>query len=206
MNKPIVSTGFSKLADPNLLTKTGQILEMMSGNISYPNPTPTLAVVQTSAKAFSDGLTAAADGGKSLTAAKNSARAALIDLLGSLALYVQQNCNSDLATLLSSGFDARKEPQPAGILPAPTGATLANGTLAGTLDLRSKPVSNAKSYEAQQTTDITKEESWESVGTFTSTRIPLEALTPGTTYWARVRAIGASGPGAWCDPVSAMAL
>ena len=206
MNKPLVSLGFSRLADANLVTKTNQIIAGMTGNPSYPKPTPTLAAVQTATTAFSDALTAAADGGKTKTALKNAAREELLALLRNLALFVQQNCTDDLAVLLSSGFDARKEPQPAGTLPAPEGATLLNGTLSGVLDLRSRPVVNAKSYEAQTTTDVNKDESWKDVGTFTSTRIALEDLTPGMTYWARVRAIGSAGPGAWSDAVSAMAI
>ena len=55
------------------------------------------------------------------------------------------------------------------------------------------------------TTDINKDE-WESVGTFTSTRFTLEDLKPGSTYWARERAIGAAGPGAWSEAVAAIAI
>ena len=90
------------------------------------------------------------------------------------------------------------------MLPAPDGTTLLNGTRTGVPDLRSRAVVNAKSYEAQTTPDLNKEESWEDVGTFTSTRIALEDLTPGMTYWARVRAIGAAG--AWSAAVSATAI
>jgi hypothetical protein len=206
MSRPFVAINFAKLGDSSLVTKTEYIITSMTGNTHYPTPTPTIPVVQTAATAFQDTLAAATDGGKIKTAQKNAAREALLDLLRNLALYVQQHCQDDLATLLSSGFEARKEPQPAGVLPAPEGATLLNGTLTGTLNLRSKPVTNARSYEAQTTTDVNKADSWDAVGTFTSTRIELADLTPGTTYWARLRAIGAAGPGAWSDAVSAMAI
>ena len=206
MYKSLVSLGFTKLADANLVIKTNQIITGMTGNGSYPNPVPAILAVQNAATTFADALTAAADGGRIKTAQKNAAREALLALLGNLALYVQQTCTDDLAVLLSSGFEARKVPQPAGTLPAPVGTTLLLGALSGVLDLRSKPVVNARSYEAQMTTDVNKEESWKDVGTFTSTRIALEDLTPGMTYWARVRAIGSWGPGAWSDPVSAMAV
>ena len=164
MKKPIVSLSFTKLTDANLVTKTSHVIASMTGNSSYPTPTPALATVQTALEAFSEALTEAADGGKKKTALKNGARVELLDLLRNLALYVQQNINDDLAVLLSSGFDAQKEPQPAGVLPAPQGATLLNGTLSGVLDLRSRPVVNAKSYETQISTDVNKEESWEDAG------------------------------------------
>ena len=205
MKKPIVSLSFAKLADANLVTKTNQILASMTGNTNYPTPTPTLPVVQAAATAFSSALTAAADGGRTKTAEKNAARTVLLGLLRNLALYVQQHCNEDLVVLLTSGFDAQKEPQPAGVLPAPLGATLTQGPLSGRLDFRTASVANASAYEGQMTTDINKSE-WEDVGTFTATRFSLDDLKPGTVYWARSRAVGSEGPGAWSDAVSAMAI
>lgn len=205
MKKPIVSLSFARLADANLVTKTNQIIASITGNTNYPTPTPTLPVVQAAATAFSSALTAAADGGRTKTAEKNAARSVLLGLLRNLALFVQQNSNEDLAVLLSSGFDAQKEPQPAGVLPAPQGATLTQSTLSGQLDFRAGSVSNASAYEGQMTTDINKDE-WENAGTFTATRFSLDELKPGTLYWARSRAVGSAGPGAWSDAVSAMAI
>ena len=205
MKMPIVSLSFARLADASLVTKTNQIIASMTGNTNYPTPTPTLPVVQAAAAAFTSALTAAADGGRTKTAEKNAARTVLLGLLRNLALYVQQQCDEDLAVLLGSGFDAQKEPQPAGTLPAPQGATLRQSTLSRQLDFRAGAVANASAYEAQMTTDIGKDE-WENVGTFTATRFSLDDLKPGTTYWARSRAVGSAGPGAWSDAVSAMAI
>lgn len=130
----------------------------------------------------------------------------LVDRLRSLALYVQQECDGDLAVLLTSGFEANKAPTPAGVLPAPQQVTLTQGTLSGSLDLRGRPVPNAGAYEAQKTTSVANPGSWESVQPATAARVTLEGLTPGTNYWARLRAIGAAGPGAWSEPVSAIAI
>ena len=201
----MVSLSFGKLADANLVTKTNQILASMTGNTNYPTPTPTLPVVQAAATAFTAALTAAADGGRTKTAEKNAARTVLLGLLRNLALFVQQHCHEDLVLLLTSGFDAQKEPQPAGTLPPPQGATLTQSRLSRQLEFRAGSVANANAYEGQVTTDIGKDE-WENVGTFTATRFSLDDLKPGTTYWARSRAVGSAGPGAWSDAVSAMAI
>ena len=179
---------------------------MMTGNAEYPLPTPSLASVQTSLTGFQNALADAKDGGTAKTAQKNAVREVLVDKLRSLASYVQQECGGDLAALLSSGFDAGKAPTPAGVLPAPQQVTLTQGELSGSLNLRGRPVANAGSYEAQKTTDIAKANSWEPVGQFTAARMTLEDLTPGTTYWGRLRAIGSAGPGAWSEPVSAIAV
>jgi hypothetical protein len=182
------------------------VIAKMTGNAEYPTPTPTLASVQMALTAFQNALAEAKDGGTAKTAAKNAAREVLVGRVRSLALYVQQTCGDDLAVLLSSGFEAVKSPTPAGVLPAPDGVTLTQGTLSGSLDLRGRPVPNAGSYEAQKTTSIANPNSWEPVGQFTAARMSLDGLTPGTTYWARLRAIGSAGPGAWSEPVSAIAI
>ena len=65
---------------------------------------------------------------------------------------------------------------------------------------------NAGAYEAQKTVTIDNPNSWESVDQVTAARMQLDGLTPGKTYWARLRAIGSAGPGAWSEPVSAIAL
>ena len=107
--------------------------------------------------------------------------------------------------LLSSGFDAQKEPQPAGVLGAPQNVTLTQSSLSGKLDFRAAPVTNASAYEGQMSTDVNKDD-WQNVGVFTASRFSLDDLKPGTTYWARSRAVGSSGPGAWSDAVSAIAI
>ncbi len=62
------------------------------------------------------------------------------------------------------------------------------------------------SYEAQLSTDVNKADEWENAGAFTAARTTFDELTPGKTYWARLRAIGSAGPGAWSERVPAMAL
>jgi hypothetical protein len=201
-----VSLGFAKLTDPQLVTKADRIINGLTGNAAFPTPSPSVASVQTSVTAFQDALAEAADGGRTKTALKNDARETLLTKLRTLALYVQVQCDNDLATLLSSGFDATKPPTPAGILPAPQNVTLTQGTLSGQLDLRAQPLTNAGSYEGQLTTDLNKQDGWETIGNFTAAKMTAQELTPGEKYWGRLRAIGAAGPGAWSDPVAAIAI
>ena len=121
-------------------------------------------------EAFQTALAAAADGGKLKTAEKNAAREALLDSLRSLALYVQQNCDNDMTKLLSSGFDPRKQPEPAGLLPAPQGVTLTPTGIHGEMSVRGSAVPNARAYEAQSCNDPGTSADWESQGTFSSAR------------------------------------
>ncbi len=201
-----VSLSFARATDGNLIIFTDSVIDKLTNNAEYPSPAPKLASVQTSLTAFQDALAQTKDGGPSKTVAKNDARAALVTKLRSLALYVQQACGDELAVLLTSGYEAVKAPAPAGVLSAPQRVTLTQGALSGTLDLRGGPVSNAGAYEGQKTMTIDNPNSWESVDQVTAARMTFEDLTPGKTYWGRLRAIGSEGPGAWSEPVSAITL
>ena len=39
-----------------------------------------------------------------------------------------------------------------------------------------------------------------------NTRVMFDSLTPGKTYWARVRTNGTAGPSDWSNPATAMAV
>src|SRR5437660_11580286 len=79
----------------------------MTGNASYPTPPVTVAQLGMLRSAFEDAaVAAAAQRGKAATAAKNTARDALVLALRKNAAYVELTCNNDLPTLLSSWFEA----------------------------------------------------------------------------------------------------
>ena len=71
--------------------------------------------------------------------------------------------------------------------------TLTQSMLSGQLDFRGGAVVNASAYEGQMTADLNKD-AWATVGVFTASRFSLDDVKPGTTYWARERAIGSAGP------------
>jgi hypothetical protein len=70
--------------------------------------------------------------------------------------------------------------------------------------LRVSPVTNAKSYQIQFSTDNGK--TWTLAGAYPKARsIALTNLTPGTTYMIQAQAIGGStGQSGWSNPVSIM--
>ncbi len=201
-----VALSFMKLSDAKLVIFADHVITCLTGNSEYPTPNPPLSIVQTALTEFQEKLAEAVGGGVVRTAHKNAAREALLTKLRSLALYVQEECGGELPRLLTAGYEATKTPAPAGILPAPEGVTLTQGTLSGSLNLRGSAPDNAASFEMQTTTQIANPASWATAGQATAPRMTLDGLTPGTTYWSRMRAIGSAGPGAWSEPVSAMAI
>src|SRR5205823_5774636 len=114
-----VSTSFLTTdTDAELIVDSGRIISSMTGNVNYPAPDPTLAEVGAARNEFITAVNGL-DGSAAATATRDQKRAALVDLLRALALYVQMQCGGELPVLLSSGFTAQKQRQPAGQLAAP---------------------------------------------------------------------------------------
>jgi hypothetical protein len=204
-----VLLGFASATDHSL-EQTAMAVHMKTyGNAAYPAPTVTEPDFAAALTAFSEAIPTAAQGGPAETADKNNKREALISLLRKLAGYVQENCGNDLATLLSSGFDAVSTNRASTPLEAPTIKDIING-MSGQLVVRVSPIANAKCYEVRYAL-IGADGApgpWQDGGLFTNSRhMAINGLTPGGNYQFQVRAVGGStGYSDWSDPVSHMSL
>ena len=199
-----VSLAFARLPDKELDNFTLGVKNGITGNAAYPTPPVTMVNLETARVDFEQKIAAAATGGPPDTAAKNNSRQALLGSLRALASYVQINCNNDLATLLSSGFQAASTNRTQSPLDQPTSLVIVNGTT-GQLVASVAPVKNTSLYEGRikgPTGD------WlPSVFTGDSQHIIFNGLTPGTNYTVEVRALGGStGQSDWSDPSSHMSL
>jgi hypothetical protein len=199
-----VSLAFARLPDKELDNFTLGVKDSMTGNTAYPTPPVTMANLDTARVDFEQKIAKAASGGPPDTAAKNNSRQVLLGLLRQLASYVQINCNNDMATLLSSGFQAMSTNRAQSPLDQPTSLDVQNGT-SGQLIASVTPVKNTSLYEGRikgPTGD------WlPSVFTGDSQHIVFDGLTPGTTYTVQIRALGGStGQSDWSDPSSHMAM
>ena len=102
-----VCLAFAELADVALDDFAVAIITGLTDNLSYPSPPVTVAQLATLKSAFENTIVAAAaQRGRAATAAKNTARDALVLALRKNAAYVELTCNNDLPTLLSSWFEA----------------------------------------------------------------------------------------------------
>ena len=102
-----VCLAFAELADVALHDFAVAIITGLTGNASYPTPPVTVAQLGTLRSAFGDAVVARLhNAGRPATAAKNTARDALVLALRKNAAYVELTCNNDLPTLLSSWFEA----------------------------------------------------------------------------------------------------
>lgn len=170
---------------------------------AFPTPPVKPADLATLTTGLRTAMAVAASGGPQATAAKDKAFAALADALRKDAHYVEIQANHDLETALSSGFNVVSTNRAPAPLDAPVIVDIEN--LASTqILLRLNPMANVRSFQVQTSTDG---KTWTEAGIYTqSRRIVLMGLTPGITYYARVRAIGGStGRSDWSVPASLMA-
>ena len=204
-----VLLGFTNAPDHSLEETATAVSTNLYGNAAYPSPPVTQAVLDAANAAFGLAIAAAKLGGPADTADKNNKHDTLVGLLRQLAGYVQEKCNNDLATLLSSGFDAVSNNRSSTPLAAPIIRDILNGN-SGQLIVRVTPIANAKCYEVRYALIGVggAPGPWQSGGLFTNSRsMPINGLTPGGNYSFQVRAIGGStGYSDWSDPVSHMSL
>ena len=209
MSQLRVLLGFTNAPDHSVEETTGSVLENLYGNAAFPTPPVTKPALQTGLDDFAAAIAAQAQDGTAATAEKNNARDALTALLRQLAGYVQETCGNNLATLLSSGFDAVSTNRASVPLGPPTILSLDNGN-SGQLLVKVTPIANAKCYEMRLAAVAPggAPGPWQSGGLFTNSRgMPLNGLTPGTNYTVQVRAIGgATGYSDWSNPSSHMSL
>jgi hypothetical protein len=182
------------------------VLTMMTGNVSYLTPSPSLTVTTAALNGFSTALANAADGGLTLTSIKNDKRADLVALLRELANYVQSACNGDLTVLMSSGFPIQKPQRfPIGVLPAPNNLVATPGALSGELNAAVQPVFGAAIYNwrlaAASAPNVILQTAQTTAGSVT-----FSGLTPGIVYIIQANAVGSAGPSDWSNPVSKMAV
>ena len=209
MSQLRVLLGFTNAPDHNVEETTLSVLDNLYGNAAYPAPPVTQAALQAALDALTAAIAAQAQGGTAATADKNNARDALVALLRQLAGYVQEKCDNNMATLLSSGFDAVSTNRASTPLPPPAIRDILNGN-SGQLLVRVGAIANAKCYEGRFAVvgPGGTPGPWQSAGLFTNSRsMAVGGLTPGTMYTFQFRAIGGStGYSDWSDPSGHMSM
>ena len=199
-----VSLGFSKLPDTELDNFIFNVINMMTGNASFPTPPVTMAALGAARTDFTAKIAAAQIGGPPDTANKNNSRSTALEMLKKDAGYVQICCNDDMGILLSSGFLAMSTNNAQSPLEQPTNLVIKNGT-SGQLVASVTPIKNTSLYEGR-IKEVTGD--WiTSVFTGDSQHITFDGLTRGTDYTIQVRALGGlTGQSDWSDPSSHMSM
>jgi hypothetical protein len=199
-----VSYAFAGLSDNDLIAFIQVLIICLTGNAAFPALPVKIADFTALFTAFQTAVTnMGKNSNPQLTALRDEAREALLDAARKNGAYVQSLALNSLSMLLSSGYQNVPTQSPSSPLDIPTILSVTNN---GTTQvaLRLSPVTNAKSYQIQFSTDNGK--TWILAGAFPKARsIVLTNLTPGTTYMIQAQAIGGStGQSGWSNPVSIM--
>jgi len=203
MAKPRLN--LAQLTCEQKLTQANEIKTSMTGNASFPTPTPTLAAYTTlitTATTRNAEWTDTQLLAKQRTVERQTAFDALDAASTQLAGYVEAASGGDAAKIESAGMDVRAERTPPAVPGQVLNLVLTAGDFVGTLDVAFDAQPGAKSYEVQTSADPMSESSWAFKMSLAKSSGTIEALTSGSKMWARVRAVGAAGVGPWSDPAT----
>jgi hypothetical protein len=200
--------GFSRMSDNDILFRGRAVLDGLTGNPAYPNPSVDLAAFGGALGRYAAAIGETLDGGKKATAEKNRLREEVIQMMQQLGHYVQAKCENDIALFTSSGF----APVPTSLappqsLPQPSILKIDQGD-SGQLLVSITPLyRKARSYElryAALTSDGTPGP-WTTIAlTKARPAVRVDNLTPATTYAFQVRALGHRGFTDWSDSATRM--
>ena len=195
--RSIVKLAFST-SIPVLIAAAKAVVAGLLGNASFPNPDPSVQVLQTAIADLESAEAAAHTRAKEAVATRNEKRAVLVALLQQLKGYVQKilDANREHAPALahSVAMDVRK--------PATRRArTFAakHGELPGTVVLVTARGEHV-AYEWQFSADGGK--TWQDAPPTMQSRTTIVGLVTGGSYSFRVRTVSKTGPSAWSVPTN----
>jgi hypothetical protein len=202
-----IKLGLTGLKPTDLLAKGRLIIANMTGNASFPDPVPTLADLQTALDAFEDRVEAAAFGDRRAINSRNNGQRAFTAMLRQLGQYVAFVANGDGEVIESSGFEVRKQREPATSLGQPIDFLAERSKKEGEVILNWKAVSYSKAYQVEVSTadPAVAEPQWTVALVTSKSSGTVQNLTRGTMYWFRVMAISGDMTSAYSDVALVMA-
>ncbi len=182
-----------------LITYARAMVTRMSGNSSFPNPTPQLAMVTQAIDELQTAETAALARTKGAATTRDDKRAALVLLLHDLRSYIQVTANASpdngAAIIESAGVAVRK---------APTRRARAfavkPGAVSGSAKVLATSAGRRASYEWQYSTDGGK--TWVMAPSTLQAKTTIAGFAPGATVLFKSRAVTKTGEGDWSQPAS----
>ena len=128
-------------------------------------------------------------------------------LLVALASYVDNIAMGVDTVILSSGFEASKDPQPSGDPAQVVGLEAEPTRNSGEVRLRWKRVARVRAYLVFVSQTPGDESSFRQIAVTTATRYLSTGLESLKDFWFRVRAVGSGGKlGPYSDPANSVAL
>jgi hypothetical protein len=202
-----VRIGLTRITPTALVVKCRNHITMLTGNLTYPTPTPTLMLFTGGCNALDTANQAYEfNRGKVEKEARDTAFKAMKVMVRELAGYVQANCSNDKDLILSAGFDVRSNPSPIGLRPAPANVRALVTPFPGRLDVRWNGVRGRLIYILWMTAvDPLDPAGWHVVKETSKNRWILDGLTSNTVYSFRLQTVATAGVSPMSDISSAKA-
>jgi hypothetical protein len=181
----------------NVAAFATSIINAMTGNASFPNPTPPLATVSADLAAYEAAEAQVLTRVKGAAATRNVKYATLRTDLEHLMASVQQVADTNPANaqslIESAGLSIRKT-----TLHPKSPLKVEAGTVPGSVKLLAKAVDKRASYEWQYSTD---QKTWTNAPASLQAKTVIAGLTSGTTVYFRFRGVTKAGEGAYSQVV-----
>ena len=173
----------------------------MTGNPSFPNPTPTLAVVTAAINDLASAETAALARTKGAVTTRNEKRTALVAVLQELRTSIQSvadaNATNSVSIIQSAGVAVRKTPTR-----HPQVFSAKPGPVSGVVHVYAATAGRRAGYEWQYSIDGGK--TWVTLPTTLQAKTSITGLVAGSTVQLKYRPITKTGEGDWSQPISTM--
>lgn len=195
----IVKLSFSRLTVTQKINLARAIINAMTGNPYFPNPSPSLADVA----AATDALELAQEdmpGGPEATVIRNIREQALDVLMSNLQIHVEDVAKGNPEIVVSAGMQVRSPKNPIGILPVPNLVEAKNRQAYGEIDLKWTAVKKSSGYRIEGSRNM--EEGWPMVWESEKASIRIVGLIPGEVYWFRVATLSHAGYSGYSEPIA----
>jgi hypothetical protein len=205
MPKIKVKLDLRNKSDSDLLTFAQAHVTAITGNANFTTPLPAATAFTTTLTAYQTALgnfNTAQAAAKTATTTKDTARLTLESALTQRGNYVEltaANAADPTAVVESAGFSVRAAAAASQVPDTVQNLSASAGDNAGELDFQWDPASGASSYDVHVSPDPVTAASWAPQKGVTKSKVAVSGLTSGAKVWARVRAIGPGGTGAWSD-------
>jgi hypothetical protein len=184
---------------PALITYAQGIVKGMTGNASFPSPTPPLATVTSAINDLQTAETAALARTKGAVATRNEKRSALVTLLQQLKGDVQTTADANVengaSIIQGAGMAVRKT-----AVRAPRVFNAKPGSVSGTASLVAAAAARRAGYEWEYSLDGGK--TWVTAPTTLQAKTTIPGLTPGASVQFRYRPVTKTGEENWSQAVT----
>lgn len=209
MRKERLILSYTHLTDYELSTLAGRVLVAITANTHFEDPIPSLADFETLVNDYRAKHEIASRRGSALEVSqKNESRRILLEALKQMAFYVNTVADGSHPVLVSSGLILASQPSVVFVPDIPRLLRLRDGRISGQMRIDFEAVKDAWEYlyTVSDTIDEQGAIVWpEPQLTTRSNMNYVEPVTPGKTYYARVRARNSKGLGDWSETVSLIA-